>query len=210
MPSHPTLEQFFSTNKQWAAKVNSRDSEFFANSARGQAPKILWFGCADSRVPESVVLAVKPGEVFVHRNIANQFHPDDDSANAVLTFGVESLNIQHVVVVGHSQCGGIKGAYGLACGLTDVSSLSGSPLGRWLIPLVQLARSHNLPSQGEEKSIPQLTAASVKQQVSNIAKSSVIQNAWANGNPVTIHGWVYNLETGTLEDLDCDVTPPNY
>lgn len=208
MPHNATLQGFFDTNGKWAEAVSQHDSSFFQKSAEGQKPKVLWIGCADSRVPESVVMACKPGEVFVHRNIANQFHPNDDSAISVLTYAVENLGIKHIVVVGHTQCGGVNGAFELACNPSAAASTGNSPLGRWLTPLINLAKSHNLPSQGKEAGVPKLLDASIKTQVDNIAATSVVQNAWANGNPVTIHGWLYNLESGKLLDLDYDIQAP--
>lgn len=207
MPAHAELARFFHTNRQWAEKVSSVEPDFFQESAKRQTPKVLWFGCADSRVPESVVLAVKPGEVFVHRNIANQFHLHDDSALSVLTFAVQNLGVQHVVVVGHTQCGGVRGAYGLACNHPG-PALGESPLGRWLTPLVDLAASEGIPALGEEQGLPKLTVASVTQQVKNIASTNVVKDTWAKGIPLSIHGWVYHLETGKLEDLGIDVEPP--
>ncbi|KAG8772409.1 hypothetical protein FRC20_004128 [Serendipita sp. 405] len=207
MPSHPDLAKYFTTNAQWAEKVKSVEPHFFEESAKNQSPNVLWFGCADSRVPESVVLAVKPGEVFVHRNIANQFHLHDDSALSVLSFAVDTLGVKHVVVCGHTQCGGIRGAYGLSCNPPS-SAAAETPLGRWLTPLTNLARTKSIPSLGEEKGLPALTVASVTQQVSNIASTDTVKNAWGRGIPLTIHGWVYNLATGKLEDLGIDIDPP--
>ncbi|KAI0051625.1 carbonic anhydrase [Auriscalpium vulgare] len=195
------LARLFTANAQWASAVNSAEPGFFEASAKGQSPKILWFGCSDSRVPESVLTASKPGDIFVHRNIANQFHLHDDSALSVLTYAVDHVGVDHVVVVGHTQCGGAAACHQSA--LAGAAFAPGTPLGRWLEPLTELAASldpHNASST--EDALNQLVEANVRQQVDNVVASSTIQNAWATGQKkVWVHGFVYNLKDGLLKDL---------
>ncbi|KAI5122652.1 hypothetical protein M0805_007914 [Coniferiporia weirii] len=216
----PELNRLLSSNAQWASDVDRYEPGFFEESAKGQAPKVLWIGCADSRVPESVIMACKPGEIFVHRNIANQFHLSDDSAQSVLTYAVNELGVEHVVVVGHTKCGGVAGAHKLAHkqppdeGAKDDST----PLLRWLGPLVELARKPEFDSAGtgEEESavLTALSEANVRAQVKNIVRSDVIKDAWAasdakvaGSKKVYVHGWVYELESGRLRDLGVSKGP---
>ncbi|KAH9886646.1 carbonic anhydrase [Cubamyces lactineus] len=195
MPQDYILARLLSNNAQWAEDVEKVEPGFFAQSAKGQAPKVLWIGCSDSRVPESVVTASKPGDIFVHRNIANQFHPEDDSALAVLTYAVAHVGVSHVILVGHTNCGGAQACHAIA---HDPSAEAPEgPLGRWLAPLTELARAHD--------DLTDLVEANVRTQVENIARTDVVQAAWAKGKDVQVHGWVYELETGRLRDLGVSV-----
>jgi len=201
-PQFPELQALLESNRQWAEAVTEKEPEFLVNSAKGQKPKFLWFGCSDSRVPESVIMAQKPGEVFVHRNIANQFHPDDDSANAVLQFAVDTVGVTHVIVKGHSSCGGCVAAHGAP----PPSARGDTPLARFLTPLIELRHSM------KECAVDELIEANVKRGVQNIADSAVMQAAWAKHakgemRPVYIHGWVYDLASGRLRDLDISQGP---
>ncbi|KAI0325955.1 carbonic anhydrase [Cubamyces sp. BRFM 1775] len=195
MPQDYILARLLSNNAQWAEDVEKVEPGFFAQSAKGQSPKVLWIGCSDSRVPESVVTASKPGDIFVHRNIANQFHPEDDSALAVLTYAVEHAGVSHVILVGHTNCGGAQTCHKIAH--DPAAQAPGGPLGRWLGPLTELARAHD--------DVTDLVEANVRAQVENIAKTEVVRAQWAKGNDVQVHGWVYELETGRLRDLGVSV-----
>ncbi|OSD00755.1 carbonic anhydrase [Trametes coccinea BRFM310] len=192
MPQDYILARLLSNNAQWAEDVEKAEPGFFAESAKGQSPKVLWIGCADSRVPESVVTASKPGDIFVHRNIANQFHPDDDSALSVLTYAVAHVGVQHVILVGHTNCGGAQACLA-AASKPSASAPPQDPLSRWLAPLTELAREHD--------ELTALVEANVRAQVAHIAESEVMKAAWAAGRDVQVHGWVYELETGRLRDL---------
>ncbi|KDR81755.1 hypothetical protein GALMADRAFT_59568 [Galerina marginata CBS 339.88] len=204
------LDRILASNAQWAADVAKHESMFFKQSAQGQTPHTLWIGCADSRVPESVVTGSKPGDIFVHRNIANQFHVDDGNALAVLRYAVEHLNVEHVVVVGHTSCGGAGAC--LAAAQSPTFSSNGpiatiptlpadADLNKWLDPLTRLAASLKLaPDQGDAVNI--LVEANVKKQVDNLAKTEIMRNAWAKGQKLSVHGWVYELGTGLLKDLN--------
>ncbi|EJD04756.1 carbonic anhydrase [Fomitiporia mediterranea MF3/22] len=217
---HSELNRLLSSNAQWAADVSKHEPGFFTECAKGQAPKVLWIGCADSRVPESVIMACKPGEIFVHRNIANQFHLDDDSAQAVLAYAVNHLGVEHVVVVGHTQCGGVAGAYDAACSPSGNALKAGTtPLSRWLTPLIQLASTSSLPSpiSPDERiaMLTKLSEANVCAQVQNITASEVMQSVWQKAKTgedpkvknVYVHGWVYELESGRLRDLGVSCGP---
>ncbi|OCH83839.1 carbonic anhydrase [Obba rivulosa] len=191
------LASLLANNKQWAADVHKAEPGFFEQCAKGQAPKVLWIGCADSRVPESVVTASRPGDIFVHRNIANQFHLDDDSALAVLTYAVEHVGVTHVIIVGHSQCGGAAACHAAAQSPAPASAPD-APLGRWLEPLTNLARDGNL-------GLEELVEENVRVQVRHIVESAVMRGAWEKGRDVWVHGWVYEIEKGMLRDLDVSV-----
>jgi len=198
------LDRLLSSNAQWADDVGKYNEGFFQKLAQGQSPKVLWIGCADSRVPETVIMGCKPGDIFVHRNIANQFHVNDDSAQAVLAYAVQALGVEHIVVVGHTNCGGVHAAHKVA---TTSQSSSDTPLSRWLTPLVELAKSQNL-------SVTDLVEENVKAQVANVTANEVIQHAWAASKAdgseqkrVFVHGWVYGLETGRLRDLGVSEGP---
>jgi len=198
-----------SSNAQWARDVEHAEPGFFEKMARGQSPQVLWIGCADSRVPESVVLARRPGEIFVTRNIANQFPPHDDSANSVVNYAVETLGVQHVVVVGHTNCGGAAACYDIATG-SGHSPPPDSALGRWLGPLVDLAKSVAERSVGGDKTraLVELVEENVRKQVENVRMCATIQGAWKAGKDVWVHGWVFELETGKLRDLVTSYGPP--
>ncbi|KAF9815834.1 hypothetical protein IEO21_04346 [Rhodonia placenta] len=192
-PLDQTLQQIFERNDQWAREIETAIPDFFPNSANEQQrPKVLWIGCSDSRVPESVVTASKPGEIFVHRNIANQFRSEDLDAQAALQFAIGTLGVTHIVVAGHTRCGGTLTAY--------LKGLNGrspeTPLDRWLAPLVELAREKATSLEVEE-----FTELNVRVQVDHLVESETIKAAWASGTNVQVHGWIYDLETGRLRDL---------
>lgn len=206
----PAIARIFTANSQWADAVSDAEPQFFQASAKGQSPNVLWIGCADSRVPESVVTASKPGDIFVHRNIANQFHPDDDSALSVLTYAVHELGVQHVVVVGHTHCGGAKACYSAACAgaaAPGSSSAPATPLERWLAPLTALAASLRLSTAPPEYALPLLVEENVKAQVANVVKAAPLLDAWRAQKRVWVHGWVYEVEKGTLKDLGVSKGP---
>ncbi|KAF8892480.1 carbonic anhydrase [Infundibulicybe gibba] len=216
---HLSLSRLLNANAQWAEDVERSHPGFFQELAKGQTPHTLWIGCADSRVPDSVITGVKPGEIFVHRNIANQLHEDDESALSVLTYAVDFLGVEHVIVVGHTGCGGAAACLSAARSPTfspegriiTIPTLKPSaPLNRWLAPLSQYATTINLP-ESEEDALAVLVDENVKRQVDNLCKTSTITNAWANkslkGKDVWVHGWVYDLARGKLRDLEVSRGP---
>ncbi|KAH7928015.1 carbonic anhydrase [Leucogyrophana mollusca] len=208
---HSVLSHLLSANSQWADKVAQAEPDFFPKSAQGQYPKVLWIGCADSRVPESVVTGSRPGDIFVHRNIANQFHLHDDSALSVLTYAIKVVGVEHVVIVGHTKCGGAIACYDAAkeAGTNSGTELgSESPINRWLAPLTKLAGSLDLPSDANE-AVTVLVKENVKVQVANVCKAEPVVSSWAHPEkrkPVTVHGWLYDVETGRIEDLNITQT----
>jgi len=207
------IAQLLAQNKEWAAEVEKSDPGFFERSAQGQEPKALWFGCSDSRAPESVITASMPGVIFTHRNIANQCPPADDNFLAVLDYAVSTLKVPHVIVVGHTECGGVAYAWNAAhdkpgtshtmtvCGDRVPAVMADSPVSRWVAPLTAIAREH------PELSREQLGVANVHAQVQNIAKSEAVQRAWERGEKVWVHGWEYDLATGHLRDLCVTLGP---
>ncbi|KAL1413789.1 hypothetical protein Q8F55_001572 [Vanrija albida] len=208
---YPTLDSYLNGNCKWAAATNKKDPQFLPTLATAQHPPLLWIGCADSRVPETVITKKRPGDIFVHRNIANQFHPEDHSANAVLNYGVLHVGVSDVVVVGHTGCGGAKAAYEAVHPPAkpashrraehEATANDGSDhLNAFLAPLIEVAKG--LPS---ESTIDDLIVANVKKTVENVAASGTIKAAWALGKNVTVHGWVYHLDTGLITDLGVSV-----
>ncbi|KAJ3725769.1 carbonic anhydrase [Lentinula raphanica] len=212
MSHHPAIAQLLSTNAQWAKDVERLEPGFFKESAKGQAPHTLWIGCSDSRVPESVVTGAKPGDIFVNRNVGNQVSLDDDNMLAVLTYAVEHLGVEHVVVCGHTECGAAAACFGACSSFVPGQTPTipahpvDAPLNRWLAPLTTLAASLEISSAPPSEALPLLVQENVKTQVDNLCRTEVIANAWANGKSpkgkeVWVHGWVYDVSTGTIRDL---------
>ncbi|KAI0648009.1 carbonic anhydrase [Trametes meyenii] len=194
MPQDYILARLLNKNREWAEEFEKEHPGFFEESAKGQEPRILWIGCSDSRVPESVITASRPGDIFVQRNIANQFHPYDDNALSVLTYALsKSVGVTHVIVVGHTKCGGVDACYRAVH--DPCSAPLGGVLGRWLAPLVDLVREHPCLSQSE------FEEENVRAQVANIAETKAMKEVWAERR-VQVHGWMYDLSTGLLRDLD--------
>ncbi|KAJ7685360.1 carbonic anhydrase [Mycena polygramma] len=218
---HPDLYRFFALNSEWARRVESQEPGFFQESTKGQTPQVLWIGCSDSRVPESVITAVRPGEIFVHRNIANQFQLEDNSVQSVLTYAVEHLGVEHVVVVGHTECGGAAACFGAACSpafsasaetcIIDPRLAPDAPLNQWLTPLTKLVASLKLSSVPKAEALPLIVEENVKMQVENLCMAQTIVDAWTHksrqGKDVWVHGWVYDLASGQLRDLDISRGP---
>ncbi|KAJ7724439.1 carbonic anhydrase [Mycena maculata] len=221
MSPHPALFRFFALNAEWAKRVESQEPGFFAETTKGQFPQVLWIGCSDSRVPESVVTAVRPGEIFVHRNIANQVQLDDNSLQSVLTYAIDHVGVEHVVVVGHTECGGAAACFGAACSpsfspaaktcVIDPSLGPDAALNVFLTPLTKLVGSLKLSSVPLAEALPIIVEENVKVQVETLSKAQPIVNAWANkskqGKDVWVHGWVYDLAKGELRDLDISRGP---
>jgi len=197
----PALAKLFLSNAQWLAAVNAAETGFFEQSAKGQSPKILWLGCSDSRVPESVITASRPGDIFVHRNIANQVHPDDDSVLSVITYATAVVGVEHILVVGHTNCGGAAACLNAVTGATPPPEPT-TPLGRWLAPLIALVGTLDLKGLPESEAMTKIVEESVRAQVANVANTAPMQGAWAAGRKnLWVHGLVYELGTGRLRDL---------
>lgn len=226
--SREVVDSLLDRNASWSKDFITHQPDLACALREGQHPKVFWIGCSDSRVPESVVCNARPGELFVLRNVANQFHLHDDSAVSALTFAVQALGVEHVIVVGHTSCGGVAAAVKQALKEQedDYEPPPSSALARHLSSLTELARyfrvrvrERNIMSgkSMQERLVPLLTEASVRRQIQNIVEHPVIQDNWnqrvspLNGkvNPrVTIHGWIHNLHDNRLFDLNVSVPPP--
>jgi carbonic anhydrase len=183
-------------NKEWVANNLEKDPDFFNRLSKGQQPPILWIGCSDSRVPANEIIGAPPGEVFVHRNIANMVIHSDMSMLSVLDFAVNVLKVKHVIVCGHYGCGGVKAAMSnKQIGLID----------NWIRHIKDVYRMHqdelNLISNEEER-FNRFVEVNVKEQVLDVAKTSIIQNAWSKGQEIHLHGWVYDINDGIIDDLN--------
>lgn len=189
-----TLPHLFENNRRWAAAHKARNPDFFELLSEQQAPRYLWIGCSDSRVPANEIVGLLPGELFVHRNVANVVTHSDLNCLSVLQFAVDALKVEHVIVVGHYNCGGVAAAYrDTKAGLVD----------NWLrhVQDVKAAHEHAFDGLGEDAAIARLCELNVLEQVLNVGRTTVIQDAWARGQPVALHGWVYGLRDGHLHQL---------
>ncbi len=193
------LEQLKRNNQAWAAAKLAVDPAFFRRLEGQQAPEYLWIGCSDSRVPANEIVGLDPGELFVHRNVANLAPPQDANYLSVLQFAVDVLKVGHILVVGHYGCGGIAAAVdGKRRGLVD----------HWLHPIREVAHAHRhaLAAEPDEKSrLNRLCELNVIAQVKNVASDVFVQDAWARGQALCVHGWVYSLSTGIIQDLGVTV-----
>ena len=196
------LEQLKANNRAWAERMRRGDTDFFRRLERQQAPEYLWIGCSDSRVPANQIVDMDPGQVFVHRNVANLAPPQDANYLSVLQFAVDVLKVKHVLVVGHYGCGGISAAVdGQRRGLVD----------HWLHPIRELYgenRSALDAIADEPARLNRLCELNVVRQVKNVASDVFVQDAWARGQALFVHGWVYSIATGLITDLNVTVHPP--
>ncbi len=194
------LDELFESNRRWAAETERRSPGFFTKLLAQQAPQYLWIGCADSRVPANEILGLLPGDVFVHRNVANVVVHSDLNALSVIQFAIDMLKVQHIMVVGHYGCGGVRAALmGLRVGLVD----------NWIRHVQDVRHKHRAwldGMQDEELRMKALCELNVLEQSLNVCESTVVQDAWARGQSVVVHGWVYGLHNGLIEDLKMTVT----
>jgi len=193
------LEELFDRNRAWAAEMVERDPAFFTTLAEGQTPRYLWVGCSDSRVPANQIVGLAPGDVFVHRNVANVVVHTDLNFLSVLQYAVDILRVRHVIVCGHYGCGGVSAALvGARHGLID----------NWLRHVADVAEKHaeELDSLAEESRIDRLCELNVAEQVANVCHTTVVRDAWARGQDLTVHGLVYGLQDGLLRDLGVSVS----
>lgn len=193
------LDDLFEKNRDWASSVKTSDPDFFEKLAAQQNPEYLWIGCSDSRVPANQIVGLLPGEIFVHRNVANIVVHTDFNCLTVLQYAVEVLKVKHVIVVGHYGCGGIAAAYEDADnGLAD----------NWLRNIkdvYHMNRARIDVLDDEEERLNLLCELNVMTQVAHVCHTTIAQNAWARGQKLAVHGWVYSLRDGLLKDLDCTV-----
>ena len=189
------LPQIFENNRNWANQITQVHPDFFTKLARQQAPKFLWIGCSDSRVPANQIMGLLPGEVFVHRNIANVVAHSDLNCLSVIQYAVEVLKVEHIIVCGHYGCGGVQAAWGgTQLGLID----------NWLRHVQDVGSLYagELKKLKEEKQqLDRLCELNVMEQSRHVCRTTIVQDAWARGQSLTVHGWVYGLQDGLLHDL---------
>jgi len=196
------LDHLKANNRAWAARMIAADAGFFQRLERQQAPEYLWIGCSDSRVPANEIVGLDPGELFVHRNAANLAPPQDANYLSVLQFAVDVLKVKHIMVVGHYGCGGVSAAVdGRRRGLVD----------HWLHPIREVFHEYRsalerIPSL--QTRLNRLCELSVIRQVRNVASDVFVQEAWARGQSLSVHGWVYSLANGLVTDLEVTVSRP--
>jgi len=189
-----SLESLFDSNKAWAEAVSKKDPGFFKRLARQQKPKYFWIGCSDSRVPASQIVGLPPGEVFVHRNIANIVNHSDFNALSVLEFAVEILEVEHIIVCGHYGCGGVKAALDdKEHGLVD----------NWLEPIKAIRRKNEelLEDKGQVEKENFICELNVIEQVKNVYNTTIVQHALNQGKSLKVHGWIYSIDDGLLKDM---------
>jgi len=201
-----TLKNLFENNRKWAEKIKKTDPDFFAKLSRQQTPEYLWIGCSDSRVPSNQIVDMLPGEIFVHRNIANIVIHTDLNCLSVIQFAVEVLKVKYIIVCGHYGCGGIKAALEkTSYGLIDT----------WLRHIKDVYRYHQEKLdaiEDEQERLNLLCELNVIEQVANVCHTSIVQKAWEAGQDLSVHGWIYSIEDGILKNLDvcvdgvCDIS----
>ncbi|MEO0038934.1 MAG: Carbonic anhydrase 2 [Bacteroidota bacterium] len=189
-------KKILDNNKQWVESQLAIDPDYFQDLSKGQTPPLLWIGCSDSRVPANEIIGAKPGEVFVHRNIANMVVHSDMNMLSVLDYAVNVLKVKHVIVCGHYGCGGIKAAMqNDSIGIID----------NWIRHIKDVYRFHKTELdavQNEDERFNKFVEVNVREQVFDLAKTSIVQSAWKKGQKLTLHGWVYGLNSGYVTDLN--------
>jgi carbonic anhydrase len=196
------LEDLKANNRAWAARKVAADAGFFKRLEGQQVPEYLWIGCSDSRVPANEIVGLDPGELFVHRNVANLAPPQDANYLSVLQFAVDVLKVKHILVVGHYGCGGVAAAVdGRRRGLVD----------HWLHPIREVFHANRAELEGllcGRDRYDRLCELNVERQVHNVVSDVFVQDAWARGQEISVHGWVYSLANGLVKDLDVTMDRP--
>ena len=195
------LDPLFEQNRLWSERTQAENPEFFSELAKLQEPEYLWIGCSDSRVPANQIMGLQPGEVFVHRNIANVVVHSDLNCLSVVQFAVQVLRVKHILVVGHYGCGGVRAALNdLRVGLVD----------NWLRHIHDVKQKHQAIIDGApvEERLDRLCELNVIEQVLNVCETTTVQSAWDRGKPLEVHGWVYGIQDGLLKDLSVCVKSP--
>ncbi|MBB4118303.1 carbonic anhydrase [Mesonia hippocampi] len=196
-------KKILENNKTWIAAKTDQDKAYFKRLEKGQEPPLLWIGCADSRVPTNTLLGAEPGEVFVHRNIANMVIHTDMNLLSVLDYAVNALKVEHIIVCGHYGCGGVKAA---------MSDSSVGLIDNWLRNIRDVYKIHQQELDAipdEQKRWDKFVEFNVQEQVSHVAETSIVQQAWANKQSLTVHGWVYDIGSGGINDLEIDMSNIN-
>jgi len=190
------LKNLFENNRKWSEKIKKSDPDFFSNLSKQQNPEYLWIGCSDSRVPANEIVDMLPGEIFVHRNIANLVIHTDLNCLSVIQYAIEVLRVKHIIVCGHYGCGGIQAAMdNKEHGLID----------NWLRHIKDIYRNHQTKFdslQTKQEKINLLCELNVIEQVENICHTTIVQNAWKSGQNLAVHGWIYSIQDGKLKDLN--------
>lgn len=198
-----SLPELFNNNRQWATNIIQNDPSFFQKLVQQQSPDLLWIGCSDSRVPANEIVGLLPGELFVHRNVANLVIHSDMNCLSVIQYAIEILNIHHIIVCGHYDCGGIKAAIEFSTnGLID----------NWLGHVRDIYQNHYEDLaiiHDTQQRINKLCELNVMAQVKNVANTTFVQTAWANKKSLFIHGWIYSISNGLLKDLELTVASSN-
>lgn len=190
-----TLKHLFDRNRAWSEKIRAQDPNFFAELSKQQSPEYLWIGCSDSRVPANQIVGMLPGEIFVHRNVANLVVHTDFNCLSVVQYAVEVLKVKHIIVCGHYGCGGVQAA------------LRGSKLGlidNWLRHIRDILQRHKSEIESivdEQDRLDCLCELNVIEQVKNLCETTIVQQAWRSGQELSVHGWIYRIENGLLKDL---------
>ena len=197
------LKHLLDQNRVWAENIKASDPEFFQTLAKQQSPRYLWIGCADSRVPATQLVGMVPGEMFVHRNVANVVVHTDFNCLSVMHFAVDVLKVEHIIVCGHHGCGGVKAAMdNLQLGLID----------NWLRHVQDVLEEHKellATIDDENQRLDRLCELNVIEQVLNVGRTTIVQNAWQRGQELAVHGWIYGLKDGRLRDLRTTVAGPS-
>jgi carbonic anhydrase len=192
-----SLRDLFDNNRRWAQRIVEREPGFFQSLTAQQSPKYLWIGCSDSRVPANEIVGLRPGELFVHRNVANVVAHTDLNCLSVLQYAIDVLKVEHVIVCGHYRCGGVRAAYlRSSLGLID----------NWLRHVQDVRDRHQAlidEAAGDEPRIDRLCELNVIDQVRNVCHTTIVQDAWARGQRLAVHGWIYDVGDGLLRDLEC-------
>jgi carbonic anhydrase len=193
------LKRLLEQNRTWAESITANDPEFFPNLAKQQTPKFMWIGCSDSRVPSTQLVGMVPGEMFVHRNVANVVDHTDFNCLSVMQYAVDVLKVDHIIVCGHHSCGGVKAAMdNLQLGLID----------NWLRHVQDVLHEHEellSKIKDDNERLDRLCELNVIEQVLNVGRTTIVQSAWQRGQELAIHGWIYGLEDGLLRDLGISI-----
>jgi carbonic anhydrase len=189
------LEDLLANNRAWASSIQASDPDFFSTLSRQQSPQYLWIGCSDSRVPANQIVGLLPGELFVHRNVANVVVHTDLNCLSVMQYAVDVLNVRHIIVCGHYGCGGVQAAlHNMQLGLID----------NWLRHVQDVMQKHKQqldPFDDDRQRLHRLCELNVIEQVLNVCQTTIVQQAWARGQDLVVHGWIYGLHNGLVRDL---------
>ena len=189
------LHRLLDQNRAWAENIKASDPDFFQTLAKQQSPRFLWIGCADSRVPSTQLAGMKPGEMFVHRNVANLVVHTDFNCLSVMQYAVDVLKVEHIIVCGHDGCGGVKAA---------MSNLQFGLIDNWLRHVQDVVHEHQeelAKIEDENERLDRLCELNVIEQVRNVGRTTIVQSAWQRGQELVVHGWIYGLQDGLLRDL---------